>query len=46
MTAICAILLVYILYRIIRSTIHGRMWPWILALAALIVIIAGTVGNV
>ena len=46
MVAIFAILLVYILYRIIRGTVQGRMWPWLLALAVLLVIMAGTVGNV
>ena len=46
MTALYAILLVYILYRIIRGTVQGRMWPWLLALAVLLVIIAGTVGYV
>ena len=46
MTAIYAILLVYIVYRIIRGTVQGRMWPWIVALAVLLVIVAGTVGHV
>lgn len=46
MTALYAILLVYILYRIVRSTVQGRMWPWIIALAVLLVIVAGTVGHV
>lgn len=46
MTALCAILLVYILYRIIRGTVQGRMWPWIVALVALLIVIAGTVGHV
>ncbi len=46
MTALYAILLVYIVYRIIRSTIQGRMWPWLLALIALLIVIAGTVGHV
>ena len=46
MTAISAILLVYIVYRIIRSTVQGRMWPWLLALVALLIVIAGTVGHV
>ena len=46
MTALYAILLVYILYRIIRGTVQGRMWPWLLALVALLIVIAGTVGNV
>ena len=46
MTALYAILLVYIVYRIIRSTVQGRMWPWLLALVALLIVIAGTVGHV
>lgn len=46
MITIYAILLVYIVYRIVRGTVHGRMWPWIVALAVLLVIVAGTVGNV
>ncbi len=46
MTTLYAILLVYILYRIIRGTIQGRMWPWLLALVALLIVIAGTVGHV
>ena len=46
MTAIYAILLVYIAYRIIRSTVQGRMWLWIVALVALLIVIAGTVGHV
>lgn len=46
MTALYAILLVYILYRIVRGTVQGRMWPWILALVALLIVIAGTVGHV
>ena len=46
MTALYAILLVYILYRIVRSTVQGRMWPWIVALVALLIVIAGTVGHV
>ncbi len=46
MTALYAILLVYILYRIIRGTVQGRMWPWLLALVALLIVIAGTVGHV
>lgn len=46
MTAIYAILLVYIVYRIIRGTVQGRMWPWIVALVALLIVIAGTVGHV
>ena len=46
MTALYAKLLVYILYRIIRGTVQGRMWPWLLALVALLIVIAGTVGHV
>jgi len=46
MVALYAILLVYIVYRIIRSLVQGRMWPWILALVALLIVIAGTVGHV
>ena len=46
MTALYAILLVYIVYRIIRSTVQGRMWPWLLALVALLIVMAGTVGHV
>lgn len=46
MTALCTILLVYILYRIIRSTVQGLTWPWIVALAVLLVIVAGTVSHV
>ena len=46
MVAMFAILLVYILYRIIRGTVQGRMWPWLLALVALLIVIAGTVGHV
>lgn len=46
MVAMFAILLVYILYHIIRGTVQGRMWPWLLALVALLIVIAGTVGHV
>ena len=46
MVAIYAILLVYIVYRILRSLIQGRTWPWIVALVALLIVIAGTVGHV
>ena len=46
MIAIYAILLVYIVYRIIRGTVQGRMWPWIVALVALLIVIAGTVAHV
>ena len=46
MVAVFTVLLVYILYRIFRSTVQGRMWPWIVALAVLLIVIAGTVGHV
>ena len=46
MVAVFTVLLVYILYRIVRSTVQGRMWPWIVALAVLLIVIAGTVGHV
>ena len=46
MTALYAILFVYIVYRIFRGLVTGRMWPWIVALVALLIVIAGTVGHV
>ena len=46
MTTLYAILFVYIVYRIFRGLVTGRVWPWIVALAVLLVIVAGTVGHV
>lgn len=46
MTTLYAILLVYIVYRIFRGLVTGLTWPWIVALAVLLVIVAGTVSHV
>jgi hypothetical protein len=46
MTEIFAILLVIEVIMIIRGTIQGRMLPWVLALIATLILIAGTVGRI
>ena len=46
MTAILAILLVIEVIMILKSLVAGRMWPWLLALAVTLIVIAGTVGHV
>jgi hypothetical protein len=44
MKEIFAILLVIEIFMIIRGTIQGRMFPWVLALIVTLILIAGTVG--
>ena len=46
MKEIFAILLVIEIFMIIRGTIQGRMLPWVLALIATLILIAGTVGRI
>ena len=46
MTEVFAILLVIEVIMIIRGTIQGRMLPWVLALIATLILIAGSGGNV
>jgi hypothetical protein len=40
MVAIFAILLVIVVYRLVRSMIEGRTWPWLIALIVLLIMIA------
>ena len=46
MKEIFAILLVIEIIMIVRSTIQGKMLPWVLALIATLILIAGTVGRI
>lgn len=46
MKEIFAILLVIEVIMIIKSTVSGRMLPWVLALIVTLILIAGTVGRI
>ena len=46
MIVVFAILLVIVVYKLVRSMIEGHTWPWLLALAVLLIVIAGTAGHV
>ena len=46
MKEIFAILLVIEVIMIVRGTIQGKMFPWVLALIVTLILIAGTVGRI